>query len=214
MRIIIAGGHGKIGLRLAERLKSGAVGMVRNPAHIADVEATGAEAVVCDLEKASLDEVTEIVRGADAVVFAAGAGPGSGAARKDTVDRAASVLLADAAERAGVGRFIQISSMGAGKPPAPGRDEVWAAYIDAKTAAEEDLRRRDGLAWTIVRPGRLTDEPGTGLVRLAPEVPPGSVPRDDVAAVIMALLDSPGTAGQTLELVSGATPIRSLVAAE
>ncbi|MGP3919587.1 SDR family oxidoreductase [Nonomuraea sp. 10N515B] len=214
MRIIIAGGHGKIGLRLAERLKSGAVGLVRNPAHVADVEATGAEAVVCDLEKASLDEVTEIVRGADAVVFAAGAGPGSGAARKDTVDRAASVLLADAAERAGVGRFIQISSMGAGKPPAPGRDEVWAAYIDAKTAAEEDLRRRDGLAWTIVRPGRLTDEPGTGLVRLAPEVPPGSVPRDDVAAVIMALLDNPGTAGRTLELVSGATPIRTLVATE
>ncbi|WP_327582172.1 SDR family oxidoreductase [Nonomuraea sp. NBC_00507] len=214
MRIIIAGGHGKIGLRLAERLKSGVVGLVRNPAHVADVEATGAEAVVCDLEKASLDEVTEIVRGADAVVFAAGAGPGSGAARKDTVDRAASVLLADAAERAGVGRFIQISSMGAGRPPAPGRDEVWAAYIDAKTAAEEDLRRRDGLAWTIVRPGRLTDEPGTGLVRLAPEVPPGSVPRDDVAAVIMALLDNPGTAGRTLELVSGATPIRTLVATE
>ncbi|MGP3959641.1 NAD(P)H-binding protein [Nonomuraea sp. 3N208] len=194
-------------------------------AHVADVEATGAEAVVCDLEKASLDDVTEIVRGADAVVFAAGAGPGSGAARKDTVDpfRTESnsgdevpvrYATSDAAERAGVGRFIQISSMGAGKPPAPGRDEVWAAYIDAKTAAEEDLRRRDGLAWTIVRPGRLTDEPGTGLVRLAPEVPPGSVPRDDVAAVIVALLDNPGTAGRTLELVAGETPIRSLVGEE
>ncbi|TMR19929.1 SDR family oxidoreductase [Nonomuraea turkmeniaca] len=214
MRIIIAGGHGKIALRLAERLRSGAVGLVRNPAHVADVEATGAEAVVCDLEKASVDEVAEIVRGADAVVFAAGAGPGSGAARKDTVDRAASVLLADAAERAGVGRFIQISSMGAGKPPAPDRDEVWAAYIDAKTAAEEDLRRRDGLAWTILRPGRLTDEPGTGLVLLAPEVPPGPVPRDDVAEVIVALLNSPGTAGRTLELVSGETPIRSLAGRE
>ncbi|WP_188193384.1 SDR family oxidoreductase [Nonomuraea sp. SYSU D8015] len=214
MRIIIAGGHGKIALRLAERLKAGAVGLVRNPAHVADVEATGAQAVVCDLEKATVAEVTEIVRGADAVIFAAGAGPGSGAARKDTVDRAASVLLADAAERAGVRRFIQISSMGAGKPPAPGRDEVWAAYIKAKTEAEEDLRRRDGLAWTILRPGRLTDEPGTGLVRLAPEVPPGSVPRDDVAAVIMALLENPGTAGRTLELVSGETPVIELVATE
>lgn len=214
MRIIIAGGHGKIALRLAERLKPGAVGLVRNPAHVADVEATGARAVVCDLEQASVDEVTDIVRGADAVVFAAGAGPGSGAARKDTVDRAASALLADAAERAGVRRFIQISSMGAGKPPVPGRDEVWAAYIKAKTEAEEDLRRRDGLAWTILRPGRLTDEPGTGLVRLAPEVPPGSVPRDDVAAVIVALLENPGTAGRTLELVSGETPIIDLVATE
>lgn len=214
MRIIIAGGHGKIALLLAGRLKSGAVGLVRNPAHVADVEATGAQAVVCDLEKASVEEVAEILRGADAVVFAAGAGPGSGAARKDTVDRAASVLLADAAELAGARRFIQISSMGAGKPPAPGRDEVWAAYIKAKTEAEDDLRRRDGLAWTILRPGRLTDEPGTGLVRLAPEVPPGSVPRDDVAAVIMALLENPGTAGQTLELVSGETPIIDLIATE
>jgi nucleoside-diphosphate-sugar epimerase len=214
MRIIIAGGHGKIALRLAARLKEGAVGLVRNPAHVADVEATGARAVVCDLEKATVDEVTEIVRGADAVVFAAGAGPGSGAARKDTVDRAASVLLADAAERAGARRFIQISSMGAGKPPAPGRGEVWEAYIKAKTEAEDDLRRRDGLAWTILRPGHLTDEPGTGLVRLAPEVPPGSVPRDDVAAVIMALLENPGTAGRTFELVSGDTPVIDLVATE
>ncbi|MFG1705693.1 NAD(P)H-binding protein [Nonomuraea sp. M3C6] len=213
MRIIIAGGHGKIALRLAERLKSGAVGVVRNPAHVADVEATGAEAVVCDLEQATVEEVTEILRGADAVVFAAGAGPGSGAARKDTVDRGASVLLAEAAERAGAGRFIQVSSMGAGKPPRPGGDDVWAAYIAAKTAAEDDLRARD-LAWTILRPGRLTDEPGTGLVRLAPEVPPGSVPREDVAAVIVALLEAPGTARRTLELVSGDTPIISLVGRE
>ncbi|MBB6552053.1 SDR family oxidoreductase [Nonomuraea rubra] len=211
MRIIIAGGHGKIALRLAARLGPGAVGLVRNPAHVADVEATGAEAVVCDLERASAEEVTRIVEGADAVVFAAGAGPGSGAPRKDTVDRGASVLLAEAAERAGVRRFIQISSIGAGKPLAPGRDEVWAAYIKAKTEAEEDLRARD-LAWTILRPGRLTDEPGTGLVRLAPEVPPGAVPRDDVAAVIVALLDNPATAGRTLELVSGDTPIIDLVA--
>ncbi|MEV0628822.1 SDR family oxidoreductase [Nonomuraea wenchangensis] len=211
MRIIIAGGHGKIALRLAARLREGAVGLVRNPAHVADVEATGAQAVVCDLETASTEQVAGILRGADAVVFAAGAGPGSGAARKDTVDRGASVLMADAAERAGVRRFIQISSMGAGKSPAPGRDEVWTAYIAAKTAAEDDLRRRD-LAWTILRPGRLTDEPGTGLVRLAPEVPPGAVPRDDVAAVIVALLDNPGTAHRTYELVSGDTPIVDLVA--
>ncbi|GAA3703366.1 NAD(P)H-binding protein [Nonomuraea antimicrobica] len=235
MRIIIAGGHGKIALKLAARLTSGpvgdtaeatvgsavgsalrstvgsAVGLVRNPAHVADVAAAGAEAVVCDLESAGVEEVARIVEGADAVVFAAGAGPGSGVARKDTVDRAASVLLADAAERAGVRRFVQISSMGAGRPPVPGRDAVWAAYITAKTEAEDDLRARD-LDWTILRPGRLTDEPGTGLVRLAAEVPPGSVPRDDVAAVIVALLGDPGTAGRTLELVSGDTPIADAVA--
>jgi uncharacterized protein YbjT (DUF2867 family) len=211
MRIIIAGGHGKIALRLAKLLGAGAVGLVRNPAHLADVEATGAEAVLCDLEKASVAEAAEVLRDADAVVFAAGAGPGSGVARKDTVDRAAAVLLADAAERAGVRTFVQISSMGAGQAPRPGTDAVWAAYIRAKTEAEEDLRSRD-LDWTILRPGRLTDEPGIGLVRLAPEVPPGSVPRDDVAAVIAALLRAPGTGRRTLEVVTGDTPIGEAVA--
>ncbi len=127
----------------------------------------GAEAIVCDLEVASADDVTALLSGADAVVFAVGAGPGSGAPRKDSVDRAASVLMAGAAERAGVRRFVQVSSMGAGQPPAPGRGEAWAAYIAAKTAAEADLRARD-LDWTILRPGGLTDAPATGRIRLAP----------------------------------------------
>ena len=210
MRVVIAGGHGKIAL-LLDRLLAGrgdqAVGLVRKPAQIADVQQAGAEAVVCDLESAAADEVAGFLTGADAVVFAAGAGPGSGAARKDSVDRAASVLMADAAGQAGVGRFVQISSMGAGQPPQPGSDEVWAAYITAKTAAEDDLRSR-ALDWTILRPGGLTDAPPTGRVRLAPPpVPRGTVPRADVAAVIAALLDEPGTRHQTLELVSGDTPV-------
>ncbi|MEV0146968.1 MULTISPECIES: SDR family oxidoreductase [unclassified Nonomuraea] len=211
MRIIIAGGHGKIALRLGRLLGSAATGLVRNPAHVADVEATGARAVVCDLESAGAEELAAILDGADAAVFAAGAGPGSGVARKDTVDRAASVLLADAAERAGVRRFLQVSSMGAGRPPAPGSDEVWTAYITAKTEAEEDLRRR-GLDWTIVRPGGLTDDPGTGQVRLAPEVPRGTVPRDDVAAVLAELLRERAAIGRVLELVSGDTPIPQAIA--
>jgi len=145
------------------------------------------------------------------VVFAAGAGPGSGAPRKDSVDRGASVLMAEAAERAGVRRFVQISSMGAGQPPRPGTDEVWAAYITAKTAAEDDLRARD-LDWTILRPGRLADVPATGRIRLAaPPVPRGSIPRADVAAVIAALLDQPSTRHQTLELTSGDTPVATAV---
>ncbi len=210
MRVVIAGGHGKVAL-LLDRLLAGrgdqAVGLVRNPGQVADVRQAGAEAVVCDLESAAADEVAGFLAGADAVVFAAGAGPGSGAARKDSVDRAASVLMADAAGQAGVGRFVQISSMGAGQPPQPGSDEVWAAYITAKTAAEDDLRSR-ALDWTILRPGGLTDAPATGRVRLAPPpVPRGTVPRADVAAVIAALLDEPGTRHQTLELVSGDTPV-------
>jgi uncharacterized protein YbjT (DUF2867 family) len=214
MRVVIAGGHGKIAL-LLERLLTErgdqAVGLIRNPAHVADVQRAGAEAAICDLEAVAPGEVAVLLSGADAVVFAAGAGPGSGARRKDTVDRAASVLVADAAERAGVRRFVQISSMGAGQPPRPGTDEVWAAYITAKAAAEDDLRARD-LNWTIVRPGGLTDAPATGRIRLAaPPVPRGTVPRADVAAVIAALLDNPGTRHQTLELVGGDSPIAAAV---
>jgi uncharacterized protein YbjT (DUF2867 family) len=214
MRVVIAGGHGKIALLLerflAERGDQ-AVGLIRNPAHVADVQDAGAEAVVCDLEAASADDVAGLLSGADAVVFAAGAGAGSGAPRKDTVDRGASVLMADAAERAGVRRFVQISTMGAGQPPRPGTDEVWAAYITAKTAAEDDLRSRD-LDWTILRPGRLTDASATGRIRLAgPPIPRGTVPRADVAAVVAGLLDEPGTRHQTLELVGGDSPIAAAV---
>ena len=119
--------------------------------------------------------------------------------------------MAGAAERAGVRRFVQISSMGAGQPPRPGRDEVWAAYITAKTAAEDDLRSRD-LDWTILRPGRLTDAPATGRIRLAaPPVPAGTISRADVAAVIAALLDEPGTRHRTLELVGGDSPVAAAV---
>lgn len=211
MRIVIAGGHGQIALRL-ERLLAGdghaVVGLVRNPAHVEDVQATGANAVVCDLETAAVDEVAGVLDGADAVVFAAGAGPGSGMARKDTVDRNASVLVADAAERSGVRRFVQISSIGAGAPPPPGSDDTFAAYLVAKTAAEDDLRRRD-LDWTVLRPGRLTNEPGTGLVQLAPSVTRGEVPRDDVAAVVAGMLVDARGIRQVLGLVSGDTPIEA-----
>jgi uncharacterized protein YbjT (DUF2867 family) len=216
MRVVIAGGHGKIALLLGRLLAERgdqAVGLIRNPAHAPDVRAAGAEAVVCDLETATAGDIAGLVAGADAVVFAAGAGPGSGATRKDTVDRAASVLMAVAAGRAGVRRFVQVSSMGAGQPPQPGRGEVRAAYIAAKTAAEDDLRARD-LDWTIVRPGGLTDDPAAGRIRLGPPpVPPGTIARADVAAVIAALLDHPLTRHRTLELTGGPTPLDEAVRA-
>src|SRR5687767_13161962 len=164
------------------------------------------EAVVLDLESATVDDVSAAVAGADAVVFAAGAGPGSGAARKDTVDRGAAVLLADAAERAGVGRYLLVSSMGVddvadGAAPLD-LDEVFTAYLRAKLAAERDLLARPALRTTVLRPGLLTDDPGIGLVTLARRVQRGSIPRDDVAAVLAALLDS-GPDGAVVELVSG-----------
>ena len=205
MRIVIAGGHGKIALILSRQLAERGdevVGLIRNPAHGADLRAAGAEPVVFDLENGTADELATIVEGADAVVFAAGAGPGSGAARKDTVDRGGAVLLADAAEAAGVRRYVMVSAMSADKGGEGIEDEVFAAYMDAKKAADDDLRSRD-LAWTIIRPGGLTDEPGTGLVTIAPETGRGSIPREDVARVICAVLDDPATDGLVTEVISG-----------
>jgi uncharacterized protein YbjT (DUF2867 family) len=215
MRVVIAGGHGKIALRL-ERLLTArhdqAVGIIRNPDHAADVRSAGGEPVVLDLEATAHADLVPHLIGADAVVFAAGAGPGSGAARKETVDHAAAVLLADAAELAGVRRYLMVSAIGADDGPRPHHDEVFAAYIRAKAAADDDIRGRD-LDWTILRPGSLTEDPGTGRVALAPDVRRGGVSRDDVASVIVALLDAPATAGLSLDLVAGDAPIDEAVAA-
>ena len=213
MRVVVAGGHGQIALRLERLLAARAdhvVGLVRNPDHVPDLEDVGAAGLVLDLENATPVDVAAVTRGADAVVFAAGAGPGSGAARKDTVDRAAAALLADAAERTGVRRYLLVSSVGVESPPPPGTDEVFAAYLRAKAAAEADVAVRD-LDWTVLRPGRLTDDPGTGFVQLERRVPRGSVPRDDVAAVLLALLDEPASAGLVLELVLGDVPLAEAV---
>jgi len=205
MRVVIAGGHGKIALRLTALLArrgDTVIGLVRNPDHVEDVRAAGGDAVVLDLEQADADQVAAAIAGADAVVFAAGAGPGSGVARKDTVDRAASVLLADAAETAGVRRYLQVSSIGIDRAEDPNTDEVFAAYLRAKGAADDDLMAR-GLEWTVLRPGRLTDDPGTGQVALAERVSRGAVTRDDVASVLVGLLDRSSTARRVLELVNG-----------
>ncbi|MUL80187.1 MULTISPECIES: NAD(P)H-binding protein [unclassified Mycolicibacterium] len=211
MRVVIAGGHGKIALilerLLAERGDS-AVGLIRNPAQAADLQAAGATAVVVDLERASVAEVADAVRGTDAVVFAAGAGPGSGAARKQTVDRDAAILLADAAEAAGVDRYVMVSAISADDRSLDGNyDEVFLAYMRAKSEADANVRARSGLRTTIVRPGGLTDEPGSGHITVAESTGRGSIPREDVARVLLAVLHEPETAGRTFEVIAGETPI-------
>lgn len=217
MRIVVAGAHGQVARRLGRLLTArgdSVVGIVRNPDHVPDLKADGVEPAVLDLECATVDEVADVVSDADAVVFAAGAGPGSGEARKHTVDHAAAVLLADAAERAGVRPYVLLSSMGveqarAGNPP--GMDPVFAAYLQAKLRAEDQILPRAALDVIIVRPGRLTDAPGTGRVSLGHGLPAGEVPRDDVAAVLAALL-SAGKADDVVELVGGDTPVEDAVA--
>ena len=219
MRVVIAGAHGQIARRLGRLLSSRgdtAVGIVRNPDHRADLEADGVEPVVLDLEQAGVEDVTAVVSGADAVVFAAGGGPNSGIARKDTVDRGAAVLLASAAEAAGVRPYLLVSSIGvdrvAGGATPEGMDEVFVAYLRAKLAAETDVLSRSGLAPMVLRPGSLTDDPGTGRVRLEHVTEHGEVPRDDVAAVLLELLDHPKD-GLVVELLSGDTPVAEAVAA-
>ncbi|MEN8653938.1 SDR family oxidoreductase [Streptomyces sp. 21So2-11] len=208
MRIVIAGGHGQIALRLERLLAArghGVAGIIRNADQSDELRAVGAEPVVLDLESASVEQVTEALGGADAVVFAAGAGPGSSAERKETVDRDAAVLFADAAERAGVRRYVIVSSMGADAKH-PG-DEIFDAYLRAKGAADDAVRSRARLDWTVLRPGALTNDAGTGLVTLEASTGRGPVPRDDVAAALAELLETPSTAGLTLELISGAVPV-------
>lgn len=217
MRVVIAGGHGKIALRLERLLATrgdDAVGLVRNPDHVPDVERAGARGHVIDLEATNVDSLAMTLGGVDAVVFAAGAGPGSGVARKDTVDRAAAVLLADAAVARGVPRYLLVSSIGVDGPAQPERGEVFAAYLRAKKAAEVEVARRP-LALTVLRPGSLTEEPGTGRVRLdRPPLGRGTVTRDDVAATLVALLETPAdrVGGLVLDVLNGETPIVDAVA--
>lgn len=213
MRVVIAGGHGQIALQLERLLADrgdSPVGIVRNPDHAADVEQAGAEAVVLDLEDTDAGTLAEVLTGADAVVFAAGGGPNSGAARKETVDKGAAVLLADAAEQAGVRRYVMISATGVDRADLDS-DDVFQVYLRAKKAADDDLRAR-GLDWTVVRPGRLTNDPGTGHVQVGSRQR-GAIPRADVAAVVAAALTMDPTIGKTFDLISGDQTVEAALAA-
>jgi uncharacterized protein YbjT (DUF2867 family) len=185
-------------------------GLIRNPDHAGDLEAAGVEPVVFDLEAQGADELAPIVDGADAVVFAAGAGPGSGAERKLTLDRDGAVKLIDACRATGVRRYLMVSAMGA-EPGVEG-DEVFAVYLRAKFEADEALRASD-LDWTVIRPGRLTDDEPTGRVSLGANLERGSVARADVAHVLAAAIGAANTSGKTLDLVKGDVPVDEAVAA-
>jgi uncharacterized protein YbjT (DUF2867 family) len=213
MDVAIAGAHGQIARRLTRLLAARGDrirGLIRNPAHADDVRADGAEPVLLDLETAGADQVAAAIDGADAVVFAAGAGPGSGAERKMTVDRDGAVALVRAADAAGVGRYVIVSSVGAEAPP--DGDDVFSVYVRAKAEADQAVVASD-LDWTVVRPGPLTDAPGTGTVRLETEPFRDDVTRDDVARVIAATLAEPRSAGLILYVADGDVPVEEALAA-
>lgn len=208
MDITIVGGHGSIAMMMHPMLKNRGHqvrGIIRKGKQAGDLRKAGAEPVICDIEET--DDISEAVGNVDAVVFAAGAGPGSGAARKWTVDRDGAIKLIKAAKKNGIDRYVMISAMGVNNPRG---NEVFKAYLKAKAEADEALRN-SGIAYTILKPGRLTDETGTGKVYLAPDLSRGEVPREDVAAVLVELLETPEAAGHQLDLITGNTPIKEAV---
>ena len=213
MLIAIAGAHGKIAVRLAARLTGRGdevIGLIRNPDHAGEVQATGARAVVCDLETASPQEIAGAVQRADAVVFAAGAGPGSGAERKLTVDRDGAIKLLEAtAERAVP--YVIVSSVGAENPPPASDDDVFSVYLRAKAEADAAVQA-SARAWTIVRPGGLTDDPGSGRVRIDTHPFRGRVARDDVAEVLDAVLHDSRANHRILYVNGGEDPVQQALA--
>lgn len=208
----MVGGHGKIALRLLRLLSERgdrARGLIRNPDHADDVEATGATAVGADVENLDRDAIARSIAGVEAVVFAAGAGAGSGPARKRTVDYGGAVKLIEAARLNGISRYLIVSAIGANHP------ENWSdemrPYYEAKADADRELAE-SGLDYTIVRPGRLTDDPGTGKVSIDGGGS-GSVTRDDVALVLAECLSAPNTVGKAFDLLNGDTPVAEAISA-
>jgi len=214
LEVAVVGGHGQVALRLLRLLSERgdrARGLIRNSDHAADVEATGATAVGADIENLDPDGIARSIAGVEAVVFAAGAGPGSGAARKHTVDYGGAVKLIEAARMSDISRYLMVSAIGVNRP------ERWSdqmrPYLEAKAGADAELTG-SGLDYTIVRPGGLTDEPGTGMVDAAASLDRyGQIPRDDVAATLVACLDEPATVGKAFDLLAGETPIADALAA-
>ena len=212
MRIVIAGGHGQIARQFGRLVADAGhqpVGMIRKPEQIPDLQEDGIEPALIDLENTDVDAMADVVRGADAVVFAAGGGADGNAERKETVDKGAAIMLAEAAEAAGVRRYVMLSAMGT-EGADPTSDDVFQVYLRAKQAADDDVRSRD-LDWTVVRPGRLTDDVPTGRVQLG-DLDGGSVTRGDVAHVLAEAVESDHTIGKTFDVLAGDAPVKEAIA--
>ncbi|MCH8558536.1 MAG: SDR family oxidoreductase [Balneolia bacterium] len=204
MKIAIAGAHGQIAMHLHPLLKEDGHtirGLIRNPDHGNELREAGAEPVLCDIEKE--EDISEAVGNVDAVIFAAGAGPGSGKERKWTVDRDGAIKLIEAAKKNGIKRYIMISAMNVEEPMG---NEVFQVYQKAKSEADAALRE-SGLDYTIIRPGSLTNDSARGKINLDTSLEPAEIPREDVAAVIAAVLKADNTIGKQLDLTTGSISI-------
>lgn len=211
--VAIVGGHGQIAQQLIPLLATAGhtpIALVRDSAQGPELEAQGAQVRILDLEKGQISDFVEAFESADTVVFAAGGGGDGNIERKRTVDLEGSLKSVEAATQLGISHFVQISAIGVDDDVPEDTDDVWRAYVEAKRDADHALRA-SSLHWSIVRPGRLTDDPGTGKVSIGVDVPRDEVPRADVAATIAALVDAPPSANVQFNLVTGATPISSAI---
>ena len=216
MRIAIVGGHGKVARHLHPILVRAGhtpVALVRKAEYRAELEDLGAEVRLLDIEREGTTAFATAFKDCEAVVFSAGGGPDGNVTRKRTVDLEGSLKSIEAAKAAGIRRFIQVSAISVDDPLPADTGEVWRAYVEAKRDADAALRG-SGLDWTILRPGRLTDGPGTGAVELGPEVSRGEIPRADVAAVAAEVLGNAGAIGHQWNVISGGTPIAEAVQRE
>ncbi len=209
MRVIVIGGHGKVARHLTPVLVDRGhevTAVVRNPDHATDVEADGATAAVADIESMDTVAVADLLRAHDAVVWSAGAGGGD-PDRTVAVDRDAAIRSMEAAQQAGVGRYVMVSYFGAGPDHGVPQDNPFHHYAEAKTAADGRLQD-SGLAWTILRPSRLTDDEATGMIETSRGgATPGQVSRADVARVAAEVLERPELAGEVIEFNNGAVAI-------
>ena len=211
MRIVVIGGSGRTGRLVVEKLRAGkhaVVATIRNIRHMPELVKLGAETAIVDLDKSGFDEIVHAMKDADAVVFAAG----SAAGETSELDRKGTLRTVRAAEKAGVPRYISISSIGAstGLSTRSMSDEMKDYYKQKRAAARHITG--SSLAWTILEPTELVDDPGAGKVKLSEAALDGPpISREDVAAVVAAVIEEPRTAGHVFQLVGGRTAIRTAV---
>jgi uncharacterized protein YbjT (DUF2867 family) len=209
MRVLLIGGHGKVARHVSRLLvdrSHSVTAVIRNPDHAADVTADGATSLVADVEGMDVDALAHVVQGHDVVVWSAGAGGGS-PSRTYAVDRDAAIRSMDATAAAGVDRYVMVSYFGSGPDHGVPPDDPFFPYADAKTAADAHLQA-SSLAWTILRPSRLTDDPPTGRIETSRTgATRGSVPRADVALVVAEVVERPGLVGTVIEFNTGPTPV-------